>query len=220
MMSRRPHRAALAWVVLAGCAFGEQGMDASADVGRRDAGRSDASPMDAEPSDAEPSDAEPSDAEPPDADPADGEAPDVPPTGPRIEVGTGAIQFEPLSEGQVVELSSGPQGGGRFDGFHVWFGARSHELDPNAISVTFILMLASDRSELARLSWVTNFRPTAGEAYEIWGANPRISDCCAAVSQELVMRVEALDADGVTAAAEIRVVGEDECADLSMSYCP
>jgi hypothetical protein len=45
-------------------------------------------------------------------------------------------------------------------------------------------------------------------------------DCCLAVSEELIMRVELVDADGVSASGEIEVVGQDECADFSMNYCP
>jgi hypothetical protein len=56
--------------------------------------------------------------------------------------------------------------------------------------------------------------------YEVWGVATRLKDCCLAVSEELVMRIEALDAEGLAAASEVEVVGEDECSDFSMNYCP
>ncbi len=139
---------------------------------------------------------------------------------PRVEVGTGSTQFEPLTEGQVVDFTAGPQGGGQFFGFHIWFGARTWNLNPEAVSVTFIVLKAGDRSELARLNWVTNFRPTATDAYEIWGGTPRLSDCCAAASQPLVMRVEVLDVEGKSATGEIGVMGASQCTDFSGDLCP
>ena len=211
----RSQRAALAYLLVSACAFGGESNDAAIGDTGPDTGRPDAAGRDADSPDADSPDAESNDAEVEDAG-----SPDVPPSGPRLEVGTGSFEFEPLTAGQIVELISGPQGGGRFEGFHIWFGARTWELNPTAISVTFIVMLASDRTELARLNWVTNFRATATDAYEIWGGNPRLMDCCAAVDQPLIMRVEVLDADGLSAAGETEVVGESECADLTMSYCP
>lgn len=181
-----------ALVLLGGCTFGEDRPDASpGDANRVDAGDSG---MDAGEMDA-------------------GE-------GPRVEVGTGYLEFEPLMEGQTVDLVSGPQGGGRYDGFHVWFGARTWEMNPEQISVTFRLLAASDRSELANLVWTTNFRPGKYGAQEIWGATPTISDCCLARSTPLVMRVEVADQDGRTAEAEIEVMGGPRCETFGMSVCP
>ncbi len=140
--------------------------------------------------------------------------------GPRVEVGGGAFEFEALTEGQVVDFIAGPQGGGRFDGFHIWTGARIWRLEPSAISASFLILAASDRSELARLDWVTNFRPTSTDAYEIWGATPRLADCCAAVDQPLLMRVEVVDVEGISAAGEIAVRGAPECSDFTGNFCP
>src|SRR5262245_176680 len=102
-------QAAIAFL-LSSCAFGEEAMDATVpDIGRRDVGI---------------------DASSPDAsnDPTD--ASDAGSDEPRVEVGTGSTQFEPLTEGQVVDFIAGPQGGGQFFGFHIWFGARTWNLNP------------------------------------------------------------------------------------------
>jgi hypothetical protein len=160
------------------------------------------------------------DAESSDADLGDDAETDSGQTGPRVEVGTGSAEFEPLVPGQAVEFTPGFQGGGRYLGFHVWTGARVWDLNPDAASIDFIVLLASDRSELGRINWVTNFRPTSGEAYEIWGGTPRLADCCAGVAQPLILRVEVLDADGLSAAGEIEVLGDDQCADFTGNVCP
>lgn len=183
----------IALFLLCGCTFG----DALPDASLQDAGRRDA------------------------ADPAeDAGAVDAGEEGPRVEVGTGSLEFEPLVDGQTVDLVSGPQGGGRYDGFHIWFGARTWDLNPEQINVTFQLLAASDRSELASLVWTTNFRAGQFGAREIWGATPTISDCCLAKGQRLLMRVEVQDQEGQTAEAEIEVMGGPVCEAFGTNVCP
>jgi hypothetical protein len=186
------------WVLAlaAGCSFGDGPTDGSiADTSSKDAGRRDASEEDASETDAEQ-------------------------PGAKIEVGTGSDQFTPLVEGQTVEFTPGFQGGGRYMGFHIYTGARAWDLNPDAASIDFIVLLASDRSELGRTNWVTNFRPTTSDAYEIWGGTPRLNDCCLAVGQPLILRVEVLDADGVSGSGEIEVLGDAMCDDFTGNVCP
>jgi hypothetical protein len=154
-----------------------------------------------------------------DARPAD--ADDAGPSGPRVEVGTGSAEFVPLTSGQVVELASGPQGGGRYQGFHIWVGARTWELDPEDLTARFVVLAAGDRAELGSVMWMTTFRPSPdGESSEIWGGSPRLADCCAVIGRPIILRVEVDDRRGVSAAGEIDVVAGDRCRDFTGDLCP
>jgi hypothetical protein len=198
-----PGPAALAGLLALSCSYGELTLDAGRDAVRRDARVGE---------DAETGDADRADAEVDAGMDAGG--------GPEIQVGGGAFEFEPLQSGQVVELITGPQGGGRYLGFHIWSGARTWDLDPTDMSAKFIVLHAGDRTELGRLEWVTSFRAGPDRSFEIWGATPRLLDCCAAVDQPLLMRIELLDRDGVSASAELPVQGGPSCTDPTGDLCP
>src|SRR5262245_4347424 len=50
-----------------------------------------------------------------------------------VEVGTGEDMFVPLTTDEMVELTRGPQGGGRTMGHHVWSGVRTTGFQPMGI---------------------------------------------------------------------------------------
>jgi hypothetical protein len=90
-------RAVAAWatLLLLSCGSNEGGPGPSdGDLGGEDAGLSDTGPLD--------------------LGFVDGAVPNP------VEVGTGVDGFVPLADGALIELSQGPQGGGRLMGFHIW----------------------------------------------------------------------------------------------------
>ena len=92
--------------------------------------------LDATPGDADAGKRDDAGARDPDARlPADAD-PDAPDAGPpRIEVGTGFRDFEPVEPGQSVAIVRGIQGG-----IHVWGGFRGAGFEPTGLEMTFRLI--------------------------------------------------------------------------------
>lgn len=121
-----------------------------------------------------------------------------------VEVGTGRDSFEVLVEGQEVALSVGPQGGGRMMGYHVWMGLRARGVNPTGVRATYTILGATTRDLHAEQTRLFNLEPS-GDAFVSYGIAPRIIDCCLVENQDVLLRVEITDADGVTAEDERRV---------------
>ena len=138
----------------------------------------------------------------------------------RIELGTGFARYRPLTDGQEVELSRGPQGGGRWGGFHVWHAATLNGYNPHVTELVFRTYLADDLTLVATSTRSFNLEYVE-DRYVVAGVAPPIADCCLAQNRELIMRVDVKDRDGRTGSDERRVRA-GVCAEMSggPSLCP
>ncbi|MCC7381196.1 MAG: hypothetical protein IT384_05165 [Deltaproteobacteria bacterium] len=154
-----------------------------------------------------------------DATAGDGSLPDA--ASATVEIGTGADMFEPIAEGQEVEIILGPQGGGRNRGYHIWHALRARGVEPGGAEATFRTYLAADRSEVATQTRRVDLQSLGG-ALVFFGAAPQIEDCCLVEGQDLIMRVELLDANGLALSDERRVRASPACSDgvTGASICP
>lgn len=141
---------------------------------------------------------------------------------PSIEVGTGSSGFEALREDQRVPFIQGPQGGGRYEGYHLWGALRAVGYDPEDATIRLIYLRADDREEFARQERILPLQPAGDGSFVAWGFAPRIRDCCEVLNIEVIMRAELEDRSGKSGFDEIRVRSEDRCVDILTqdSVCP
>jgi hypothetical protein len=126
-----------------------------------------------------------------------------------LEIGTGENAFEPLSEGQEIVLNRGPQGGSRYYGFHVWVGAKTTELDPQGVHMTFTI---KTNDELRGESpYTENLDDVGGGAFAKWGLRVLLDDCCLVEGQMLTMTLVMTDRHGVSATDIRQVRAPAEC---------
>jgi hypothetical protein len=138
----------------------------------------------------------------------------------RAEIGTGVDGFEPLTTGQDVMLTQGPQGGGRQGGFHIWHAVRTRELNPEALTMAFHVYSVDTREELAAQTRMADLQPDGTGGYVIWGVAPPFPDCCQAANQDVIMHVLVTDADGMTGEDE-RTIHALACRDnAGTDLCP
>lgn len=141
-------------------------------------------------------------------------------SGPRCEVGTGVDLFEAVTEDQVVALSLGPQGGGRYSGYHIWSSVRASGVSPQRALVRFKLLMADTRTEIGRQERQFNLEPN-GENFVAYGVAPWIDDCCPVRNQPVLMQVELQDQNGLSCTDERRVRAADRCPDPNNNdICP
>lgn len=124
-----------------------------------------------------------------------------------LELGTGAAVFEPVSDGQTLALSRGPQGLQ-----HVYVSLRLYDVDPT-LAITE-LSLTRDRdgvrvNEPFRVRLAYEMQP---EGLELIGAQLVTPDEDAAFGESLVLaaRVEGRDGSWAEAQASVHVVWEEE----------
>lgn len=137
-----------------------------------------------------------------------------------VQVGIGSDMFEAVTEGQTVNTVLGPQGTGRFGGYHIWGAVKAIGFNPNQISVDYQILAHPSRTKLAGL--VRRFRMMPfQDGHAAWGMTPVLDDCCATTSAQVILRVEVTDADGKTGADEVQVVGAPSCPDVNnRNVCP
>ncbi len=148
-----------------------------------------------------------------------------PPSGPAtIEIGTGALDFEPLTEGQGLGIVAGPQGG-----YHFIINARMHDLlpgDPSSVSALgnpltrFAIYLEDDsRVDIMAQPYRLGYRDGPDGWYELpSGRILQLSDELIAnedlipeiYGQNVRVEVEIRDARGDEARAEQWVVALEE----------
>lgn len=140
--------------------------------------------------------------------------------GPHCEVGTGADVFEPLTEGQVVALTLGPQGGGRYRGYHIWSAVRVSGVAHQRVAARFELIHVRTSSVVGSSDRMFNLQPS-GDAYVAYGVAPWISDCCLLRNEAVRMRVDLTDSRGARCVAEQTVTAADRCPDPDgRDICP
>lgn len=136
-----------------------------------------------------------------------------------VEIGTGVDDFIPLTDGQAVDITLGPQGGGRSGGFHIWHAVKVWNIQPRDVLLSFKTRNADTGEEIASQERRVNLRPL-GEAYTAFGISPWLLDCCKAQDQDVIMWVEVKDAADRTGTDERRVHA-GQCLDASgVSVCP
>lgn len=141
-------------------------------------------------------------------------------SGPRCEVGTGVDLFEEVAEDQVVALSLGPQGGGRYSGYHIWSSVRVNGVAPQRALVRFKLLMADTGTEIGRQERQFNLEPS-GNNFVAYGVAPWIDDCCPVRNQAVLMQVELQDQNGLTCTDQRRVRAADRCPDPNGNdICP
>ncbi len=122
--------------------------------------------------------------------PADGGvAADVPTIG-HVEVGTGIVAFEPLLSEVTTPLVAGPQGGGRFEGHHVWAALRLVDLEPQSLSTYSIRIFDAEgalAAEFVRDITSAPFEQDAEGRWVLAGLAPRLTDCCQVAEQDFTL---------------------------------
>ncbi len=138
-----------------------------------------------------------------------------------VEVGTGVDGFVPLADGELIELSQGPQGGGRLMGFHIWGAVRVRGFAAQGTLVRFRYLSLPDRAAIGIQERMVTLQPD-GDALVAYGFATRLNDCCAILEQRIVMRVEVEDRNGVTGADEREVTTPAACIDntTQQDVCP
>lgn len=127
--------------------------------------------------------------------------PSTPPTL-SVEVGTGSIDYQPLAEGDRVELVHGSQGG-----WHIWTGARVREPSPPDARINLFARFADTGESAGDPSSVAvRLDPTGDGSRAAAGMRNFISDPVAVIGKRLVLRVEVVADDGRHGASERAVV--------------
>lgn len=136
------------------------------------------------------------------------------------QIGTGADAFEPVTMGQDVVLTQGPQGGGRWGGFHIWHAVRTRGLDHRGITMRFETLIPDTREVIASQERRTNLVSDGTGHFVAYGIAPAFPDCCKAAGNDVIMLVELTDASGRTGSDE-QVVRAGACRDFSgVDLCP
>jgi hypothetical protein len=119
------------------------------------------------------------------------------PSGPRIEVGTGATRFDALPvtlpDGGIpsVEIVFGPQGG-----YHIWGAIRAHEMAKD-VKVVYTLKDVESGELISTNDYELSLTPN-GDALE-WPGMLGLVPTPGAINGKLIeMGMEATDADGTT----------------------
>lgn len=119
---------------------------------------------------------------------------DAGPVAPAVEIGTGQDSFIELMDGDMVEISAGPQGGGRIGGHHIWFALRMQGLNKDDLTFLRFTLTSTDgsqRAELLRNPAVAPIQadPATG-SLQLIALAPIIDDCCLVAEQEAIMTTE------------------------------
>lgn len=139
-----------------------------------------------------------------------------------VEIGTGLDRFEALSEDQLLPLQVGPQGGGRFDGYHIYASVRVRGYASDDLLATFRILSADRQVQAEQARRFPRLQPE-GEAFVAYAVAPRLMDCCEVENKTVYLSVEVQDTNGETGMAEQRVVAGPICEDpenRGQSLCP
>lgn len=143
---------------------------------------------------------------------------------PGVEIGTGRNDFVELTEGDLVEIDRGFQGGGRFGGYHIFHSVRITGLRFQELRLLSLEVETSTGASLGRLDRNPEFFPDTPDAMgrrSVAGLNPPLVDCCLAAGQTVLMRAIAETLDGEIYTDERRVMGSRCPGDTAMpDECP
>jgi hypothetical protein len=122
-----------------------------------------------------------------------------------VSVGTGKDAYQALNEGQMVSLTEGPQGGGRYMGYHIWSGVSTKGFDPSAVTVDVAILDAMNSAVLAHEARLIPLERN-GDTFVAYGIAPRISDCCLAESKPVTLRAHVTDRNGLMGSDQKTVI--------------
>ncbi|MFW5925342.1 MAG: hypothetical protein ACOCV4_04195 [Myxococcota bacterium] len=122
----------------------------------------------------------------------------------RLEMGGGEWQFEPLMDGDTVELVLGGQGG-----YHIWVSLRTQELDPNGVQMTLTTEVLSVADTESVTIYTVDLDPTPEPGtHRLIGWPAVLPEPGCADGRELAVQVELVDAEGRWATDERVVIPE------------
>lgn len=133
---------------------------------------------------------------------------------PSVEIGTGQDRFEPLDDGDSVELIAGPQGGGRDGGHHIWSAMRIYGIaKADIMLLTFEIADAAGevRAMVSRTGAAPIQTDPATGALQLIAVPPIIDDCCRIAEQQATLRAIVTTMGGTTYTDAVTV---------SVSTCP
>jgi hypothetical protein len=118
-----------------------------------------------------------------------------------VDVGTGAVEYEPLADGDPVDLIFGPQGG-----WHIWTGVNVHDATVESVRMNLYSRfedgaLAGDPSSVAAA-----LEPVKDGGRSHASMRNFIRDGALTRGKRLLLRVEVIAGDGRHGAGERRVV--------------
>lgn len=117
---------------------------------------------------------------------------------PSAEVGTGAGQFEPLTDGEQVPIIHGLQGG-----YHVWGAVRAHNLDGHALRLSFTLTPTAATAPYTSRNDVVDLTDGEHAGTAVFLADPN-----AVRGQPCRLHLDATDTHGRTASSERTITPE------------
>jgi hypothetical protein len=127
------------------------------------------------------------------------------------ELGTGEWQFEPLADGQEVELAHGAQGG-----WHLWTSVRTLGLEPEGVQLEVTTTVVDDPSSATTSRGRIELTELDDGRCEFIGWPAVLGEPACAIGHTLQLRGVVIDARGTVAAAERLVLprwtSDEACA--------
>jgi hypothetical protein len=108
-----------------------------------------------------------------------------------VEIGTGVVRYEPLSDGPAVDVISGRQGG-----YHVWTSVRIRDLDLDHVRIDLSTRFEDDGKLAGPTSAVSAPLEAVDGAHEHAGMTSFIDDPTAVRGRRLLLRAEVTSDDG------------------------
>jgi hypothetical protein len=123
---------------------------------------------------------------------------------PEVIIGTGQTDYASLSDGQVLQLEKGPQGG-----HHIWIAARMKNLRQSGSTTTITSSIEGDPEPVPPVSFVFTYDRDEGSYCKVWGLRYQVDagagDLREAykrfLGKRLSVKVEVLDSTGARASS-------------------
>ncbi|WP_437629944.1 hypothetical protein [Sorangium sp. So ce854] len=125
---------------------------------------------------------------------------DEPPAQGTAELGTGEWQFEPLVDGQEVELAHGAQGG-----WHLWTSVRTLGLEPEGVQLEVTTTVLDDPASATTSRGRIELTELEDGRCELIGWPAVLREPACAIGRPLRIRAVVTDARGTVATGERRV---------------
>lgn len=122
---------------------------------------------------------------------------DEPPAQGVVEVGTGEWQFEPLVDGQEVELAHGAQGG-----WHLWTSVRTLGLEPEGVQLDVTTTVVDDPASATTSRGRIKLTEREDGRCEFIGWPAVLGKPACAIGQPLRLKAVVTDARGAVATGE------------------
>lgn len=116
------------------------------------------------------------------------DVPDTPPTF-AVEIGTGTIEFEELTDGHEVDVTYGPQGG-----FHIWTAVRVHDVTVGEAQINLLSRYEDGTSAGPPSRVAMPLVEGPGGVRTVTGLRNFIGDAAQARGKRIILRVEVVAA--------------------------